>query len=126
SIFAITAVARVWNAANFAGFEEERRNVRKQEERLAYIRDHMGRYPDSDRAAIEKRFSEENAAPDVTSVGSLIITAAIAAIGILAYIVGQGTDFTLQGTFGFFLCFAFIGVFVVVVFIDVFDQLPLA
>lgn len=124
AVFIIAVISRIWNASNFAAFTEARREVRARAAKLEFIQEHMKRYPDSDRAALEAKFNEQNEEDEVTSLGALIVTLVVTAIGALAYVVGNGTDFNLQGTFGFFLCFAFVGLFIVVVFVDLFDQLP--
>lgn len=113
-------IARMWNAANFAGFDAERRNERAKEAREAFVREQTLRYPDL-RASLTE--GEPNGDRDAEAMGALIATLAIGLIGALAFFAGDGASLSLQTTFGFFLCFGVIGLFVVIVCVDAFAEL---
>lgn len=112
--FGTALIPRIWNAINFARFDAERRDEKAKEAKEAFIREQRARYPHSQATVPEEQRSDQ----DAESVGALLATLAVVLIGYLAFAAGDGSSLSLQSSFGFFLCFSVIGVFIAVVCID--------
>lgn len=124
SFFVSAIIPRFWNAANFALYDEERRKAARKQARTAYINEQRERYPNLDVETIAAQIDEGNGNDGAASIGSLIVTLAVLAIGTAAYFAGDGANLSLESSFGFFLCFSFVGLFIVIVFFDVISELP--
>jgi hypothetical protein len=109
AFFAYAAVAfipNIWNAANFARFDAEKRS------RVAQSNDATN--------------AEDVRDDDAEAMGALVATLVVAFIGVLAYIAGGiGSSVAFENFYGLVLCGAVIGTFVIVVFLDWIAETPL-
>ncbi|MEZ6022931.1 MAG: hypothetical protein R3C16_05860, partial [Hyphomonadaceae bacterium] len=120
SLMAVAFLPRIWSAADFARFEALRRSEKAATAQQVYISEQIARYPDLEPAQIEEDHGEQR---DAAALSALLVTVAFSGIGLLAYVAGNGTSFSIQSAFGFFLCFGVIGVFVAVVLFGAFAEL---
>lgn len=119
AFLAVAMIARVCSAADFAHFDAQRRAERAMRARQA----HLAEQARDSGAAVPPLDDEDAEQRDATSLSAFLVTLAVSGIGTLAYFAGDGTGFSIQSGFGFALCFALIGVFVAVVFLDALAQL---
>ncbi|MGE0741911.1 MAG: hypothetical protein AB7O98_11275 [Hyphomonadaceae bacterium] len=120
AFFAVAFIPRIWSAADFSSFEAKRRSERALAARQTFMAAQRARYPDIAPAAPSNQLREEH---DATSLSALLVTTAVLTIGVLAYLAGNGSSFSIQSAFGFGLCFVVIGLFIAVIAVDAFADI---
>lgn len=100
AFFAVAFIPNIWNAVQFAEFEEQKRLQQA-------------------RARSVKVGEELSVDADSEATSALVSTLVVVLIGILAYIAGgMGSSLSFENFYGLVLCGTVIGVFAVVVFLD--------
>lgn len=100
AFFVVMFIPNMWNAAQFAEFEEEKRKLVQ--------RTHA--------AKLGREVTDDS---DAEATSALITTLIVLLIGVLAYFAGNtGSTLAFESFYGLVLCGTVIGVFAVVVFLD--------